>query len=91
MSIKKPTRPVLVTLPVEWIEQLDTLARFYNKSRLAFIRDFIAGGLKALVEKYESSADELAAQSRIFREMEEKALKAEASRMAVKSRWEDSY
>ena len=89
---KKPMKCILVTLPADLVDQLDSFSSFYCKSRLAFIRDFINEGIKNLAVSYAGKEKELQEMNRIFTEMEQKRIKFEAQKKAARTgRWEDSY
>ena len=88
---KKPLRYVLVPLPNDWVEQLDTFSAFYCKARLTFIRDFIHTGINELIKSYAGKEHELAEMKKLFDEMERKTVAIEAKKQSSKSKWEDSY
>ena len=90
-SAKQPTKPILVHLPIACIAQLDTLARFYGKTRLCIIREIIHKGIKDLIDTYAAHEQELHEIKRIFDEMDQRAIEREQKIKALKAKWEDSY
>ena len=66
---EEETAYVLVSLPKSWVDQIDTFARYYRKSRLAFLRDFIRTGIDCQAEKFANRHKEAEAMNRIFAEM----------------------
>lgn len=84
-------KPVLVHLTVDCIKQLDILAGFYSKTRLAVIRDILQRGIKEHSDTYVRHQHELREMDRIFNEMSNRATEKEQKLKAANARWEDSY
>lgn len=78
---------ILISIPSEWVQQMDVIADFYCKSRMTFIRDFINEGIKRTTDKYQSSHQELEAMNRIFDEMTQKTAKMKTDQESRKSGW----
>ena len=91
LNTKAEMKPVLLHLRVECVEQLDTLARFYGKTRLCIIREIINKGIKDLTDSYAAHKQELNEVKRIFDEMDHRAIEREQKAKAFKAKWEDSY
>lgn len=87
---KKPDQEmiaILVTIPKDWVQQIDVIADFYCKSRMTFIRDFINDGIRNTTDKYQAAYKELKVMDRIFDEMTQKAAKMKAEQESRKSGW----
>ena len=84
-------KPVLVHLSIHCIKQLDTIAGFYGKTRLAIIREIIQKGLKDHSDTYSAQMQGLNEMNRVFNEMSLKTAEREQKLRASKARWEDSY
>lgn len=87
---KKPAQEmiaILVTIPKDWVQQIDVIADFYCKSRMTFIRDFIHEGIKNTTNKYQAAYQELKEMDRIFDEMTQKSAKMKAEQESRKSGW----
>jgi metal-responsive CopG/Arc/MetJ family transcriptional regulator len=82
-----PMTSILITLPEDWVQQMDVLANFYCKSRMTFIRDFIHEGIKQTTDKYQSAYKELDEMNRVLTEMTEKTSKMRTERELRKSGW----
>lgn len=78
---------ILISIPKDWVQQIDVIADFYCKSRMTFIRDFINEGIKRTTDKYQSAHQELEAMNKIFEEMSQKTAKMQADRESRKSGW----
>ena len=78
---------VLISIPIQWVNQIDIIADFYCKSRMTFLRDFIHEGIKHSTDKYQSAYDELEDMNRIFNEMTQKTAKLKAARDERESGW----
>lgn len=88
-----PTKPhqemtsILITIPSQWVQQMDAIADFYCKSRMTIIRDFIQQGIKEISQKYANRHQELEAMNKIFDEMTERTKKFEETQKELKERW----
>lgn len=91
LNTKSEMKPVLLHLRLDCVEQLDTLARFYGKTRLGVIREIITKGLRDLTDAYAAHEQELKEIKRIFDEMDHRAIERDQKLKAAKARWEDSY
>ena len=78
---------ILISIPSEWVQQMDVIAEYYCKSRMTFIRDFINEGIKQTTDKYQSAHKEIEEMDRIFNEMTQKTAKMKADQESRKSGW----
>lgn len=83
----KKLTPILVTIPDDWIRELDVIADFYCKNRMVFLRDFIQEGIKRTAEKYRSDIERASDMNQIFDEMSEKSAQFKEKKEANKSGW----
>lgn len=91
LAAKRIMRPLFLHIPVDCVNQLDILARYYGKTRVALIRDILQKGLQEMMETYSDHQREATRAQKVFDEMDRVATIRDFKIKDAKTSWEDSY